>query len=161
MTVDEARQAVWNLRYDAFSEPIVGTLRDFARQIGKEKGIPVETEVVGSPTLLEGMAGRNLMLVAREAVRNAIAHGSPGRIKIRICFDPNEVQLEVSDDGRGFSPRSEDGGDGHYGIIGMRERVEQLGGSLQLRSSPGQGTMVSASLPLRRNRRHPVNDHHE
>lgn len=162
MTLDEARQAVWDLRHDAFGEPIVGTLRDFARQMGKEKGIPVEAEVVGSPAPLEGMAGRNLMLVAREAVRNALAHGNPGRIKIRICFDPNEVRLEVSDDGCGFSPRSADGGDdGHYGIIGMRERVEQLGGSLQLRSSPGQGTMVSASLPLRRNRRHPANASHE
>ncbi len=56
---------------------------------------------------MDGGAGRNLVLLAREAMRNAAAHGNPTHIGIRLSFDPREVRLEVNDDGCGFDPRRE------------------------------------------------------
>ena len=127
---------------------VAAALREFARQLSRERGIPVETEVAGEEQRLKAGAERNLVLVAREAVRNAAAHANPSRIAIRLSFAPREVRLEVSDNGCGFNPSGvENGGNGHYGIMGMRERVEQLGGSLEIESRPGAGTRVIAAVP--------------
>jgi signal transduction histidine kinase len=149
VTLDEARQAVWNLRHDSERESVVGALEDFARKLSSERGIPVETEVAGEPEPMEGGDGRNLVLLAREAMRNAAAHANPSRIAVLLSFAPREVRLEVKDDGCGFDPAAISGANGHYGIMGMRERVEQLGGSLEISSSLGQGTRVIASVPRR------------
>jgi signal transduction histidine kinase len=66
---------------------------------------------------------------------------------VKLAFEPSEVRLEVCDDGSGFAPEAARE-NGHYGIVGMRERVEQLGGMFNLRSSPGHGTTVIACLPV-------------
>jgi signal transduction histidine kinase len=65
-----------------------------------------------------------------------------------LLFEPREVRVEIADDGCGFDTSNQvtiQGG--HFGLAGMRERVEQLGGSLRVASSPGQGTTVIAVLP--------------
>ena len=149
LTLDEARQAVWDLRQGSFGGNVVGTLSEFTQQLSQEKNIPVETEIVGAPAPLDDRTDRALLLVAREAVRNAVAHGSPKRINIRLNFEPAEVRMEVVDDGCGFKPPAEvTGANGHYGLVGMRERIEQLGGAFGLISHPGQGTKIIAQLPL-------------
>lgn len=150
LTLDEARQAVWNLRQAGLESDIAGSLGELARQLSSEKGFPIEVEIAGSPPQFQEQTLRSILLVAREAVRNAANHASPRHINIRMAFDANEARLEVVDDGRGFAPTPEFAGtNGHYGIVGMRERVEELGGDFQLRSSPGQGTAVIVRLPLR------------
>jgi ligand-binding sensor domain-containing protein/signal transduction histidine kinase len=146
-TINEAREAVWDLRHESFARSMAETLRDFARQISAAEGIPVRTDVTGTPPPLDNDAGRNLLLVAREAIRNAVSHGEPREIAVKLAFEPSEVRLEVCDDGRGFAPEAARE-NGHYGIVGMRERVEQLGGMFNVRSSPGHGTTVIACLPV-------------
>lgn len=148
LTLDEARQAVWDLRHTQLEGDIVTVLRDFARQLGAEKGIPIDVEFSGEPPQLEQRTMRSLLLVAREAIRNAANHADPRHVKIRVDFEPDEARLEVADDGRGFNPSSQFGEQGHFGIVGMRERVEQLGGVFDVRSAPGRGTSVIARLPL-------------
>jgi signal transduction histidine kinase len=149
LTLDEARQAVWDLRHAQLEGELAGMLRDFVRQLSSERDVPIRVELAGSPVHLESGTVRSLFLVAREAARNAVTHSASRQITIRLCFDAAEVRLEVIDDGRGFTPP---GGDweacGHYGILGMRERMEQLGGRFLLQSSPGSGTVVVARLPL-------------
>jgi signal transduction histidine kinase len=84
-----------------------------------------------------------------------VAHGQPRRIAIRLSFQAGEIRMEVSDDGCGFrTPPQGSAANGHYGLVGMRERVEQLGGVFDLISSPGQGTRVVAHLPLPPKARH-------
>jgi signal transduction histidine kinase len=149
LTLDEAREAVWDLRRDHIEGDITGTLHDLARQLTTENGIPIEVEFVGSPPAIQQQTLRSILLVAREAIRNAAHHGLPKQIRIQMSFETQEVRLEVMDDGRGFAPAAEpEDANGHYGIVGMRERVEQLGGSFLVRSSPGQGTSVVARLPV-------------
>ena len=66
-----------------------------------------------------------------------------------MSFEADEARLEVIDDGNGFVPATELAeSNGHYGIVGMQERVQELGGDFQLRSSVGHGTAVIVTLPL-------------
>ena len=148
LTVNEAREAVWDLRHSTMERSLTDTLRDFARQVAAAEGIPVRAQIEGTPSPLEDVADRNLLLVAREAIRNAVIHAHPAEISVRLRYDPAEVSLEVSDNGTGFAPEAPRE-NGHYGIVGMKERVEQSGGIFQLCSAPGQGTRVTARLPLK------------
>lgn len=70
-------------------------------------------------------------------------------MKQRITLRPRDGELlvEVADNGKGFDPRTA-GADGHLGITGMRERVEILGGTFSVESSPDRGTVIHASLPM-------------
>jgi ligand-binding sensor domain-containing protein/signal transduction histidine kinase len=146
LTVNEAREAVWDLRHSNMEQGLAGTLQTFARQITAAEGIPVRADISGPPAPLEERAGRNLLLVAREAIRNAALHGHPAHIEVMLRYEPAGVELEVSDDGQGFNPETARE-NGHYGIVGMRERVEQSGGTFRLHSSPGKGTHVTARFP--------------
>ncbi len=155
LTVNEARDAVWDLRHSGIGgnedQPtdLVRTLESFAQQVHTSEGIPVRTDFDGPPLSLGNAADRNLLLVAREAIRNAVSHARASSIDVSLHFDNNEVCLEVLDDGRGFTPEASRG-NGHYGIIGMRERVEQSGGFFEITSAPGKGTLVMARIPFRR-----------
>jgi ligand-binding sensor domain-containing protein/signal transduction histidine kinase len=148
-TLEEAREAVWNLRHASVGQNAITTLSELAGKLGKENGMKIETEIVGPRQPLEPGVDRTLLLVAREALRNAVSHSSAGQILMRISFQPSELCLEVTDDGRGFeSPCPASGENGHFGILGMRERVEQLGGVFHLASNPGAGTVVTVRLPM-------------
>jgi signal transduction histidine kinase len=148
-TLEEARNAVWNLRHASADDSSISRLCELAQKLGREKSIPIDTEIMGDRVPLDPMTDRTLLLVGREALRNAVSHAQPSRIKVRIVFKSSEVGLEVRDDGAGFDlAGSTTRESGHFGIIGMRERIEQLGGSFQLDSSPGGGTIVIASIPL-------------
>jgi signal transduction histidine kinase len=87
-----------------------------------------------------------LYRVCQEALTNVARHARAGRVTVRLIATPERVWLIVEDDGRGFDA-SEVPEDRH-GLVGMRERAEMLGGTLQVRSSPGAGTRVEATVPL-------------
>lgn len=149
-TIEEARQAVWNLRHISEDNSSISALFELARRLGVEHTILTETETIGERVPLDLTTDRTLLLVGREALRNAVLHGQAARVTIRLIFSPPEVKLEVEDDGTGFDPASSRGDSGHFGIIGMRERVEQAGGSFGIVSAPGRGTLVGVRMPLRR-----------
>jgi signal transduction histidine kinase len=149
-TLEEARQAVWDLRHSAGNRSPIADLFDLAGKLGKEYGVLVETEIVGARIPPDLQAERALLLVGREALRNSVSHGSPARISVRIAFEPQCVKMEVRDDGEGFDAGSARlASQGHFGIMGMRERVEQAGGAFTVNSQPGKGTIVTVSIPLR------------
>lgn len=92
-----------------------------------------------------------LFRVAQEAIRNALEHGQPRQVAIRLRPRAGAVILRVSDDGRGFTlPAllSTMAQAQHYGLVGMAERVAQVQGRLRIRSRPGRGTMVTVWGPL-------------
>jgi signal transduction histidine kinase len=86
-----------------------------------------------------------LYRIVQEALTNAVRHGQARRAVIEIREGPAAVEVLVRDDGRGFDTSGRSDG---FGLLGMRERVALLGGELAIRSSPGQGTTVSARLPV-------------
>jgi ligand-binding sensor domain-containing protein/signal transduction histidine kinase len=146
-TLEEARQAVWDLRHPEAAESPIDMLFDLARKLGKEHGIRIETEMAGKGSL-DPETDRTILLVGREALRNAVVHGKPGNVSLRISFEPAEVSLMVTDNGSGFAADHEQAAENrHFGILGMRERVEKLGGAFSIVSEPGAGTRVVARIP--------------
>lgn len=150
-TIDEARQAVWNLRQGQPSGKMLqASLENLARQISAESGIPIVCEITGKPFSLTQMATHELMMMAREAVYNAVLHAHPQRVEVRVSFGPSELTLEVRDNGVGFEPAAVFAReDRHYGLVGMRERVEAVGGNFHLDSAPGKGTDLTVRIPRR------------
>ena len=88
-----------------------------------------------------------LLMIAREALFNAILHGHPGSIEVQMQYTARVFELLIRDDGRGFDSLADFSDDHHYGLQGMKERVERLGGTLAIESRPSLGTSVLATLP--------------
>jgi len=110
--------------------------------------VEITVEVKGEPVSLPGKAVANLMLIAQEAASNAVRHGKARKMVLRCHFMPEEVTVEVEDDGAGFDPENLAVESGHYGLINMRERIQRLGGSLSIISQRGHGARVTARLRI-------------
>ncbi len=151
-TLKEAQEAVWDLRHTRLEgDGIVPELSEVARQLVVGRDVNIQTEVVGFPFPLNPRIKSTLLLVAREATRNALAHANPREILIRLSFAKEKLCMEVADDGCGFDHQAElSEKKEQYGVMGMRERIEQLGGQFLLLSSPRKGTQVIATIPLNR-----------
>jgi len=146
----ELHSSVWAMRslpirQQSFPE----ALRTLVARIGE--GHAAETFVHTSGTLgnvPEFVAG-NLLLIVQEAVYNALRHGRPANVHVTVSDEPatQSIRVEVRDDGRGFAVGNAEGVEqGHFGLHGMRERAERLGGTLVIESTPGSGTTVRATV---------------
>jgi signal transduction histidine kinase len=85
--------------------------------------------------------------IAQEALTNVARHSHATRVDVSLRTEGNFLSLAVEDDGRGFEPRELSESKG-LGVVGMRERAELIGGTLAIRSSPGEGTSVRLTVPL-------------
>jgi signal transduction histidine kinase len=114
-----------------------------------ETPIQAQVEVNGTFRPLPRLVEDNLLRIGQEAMNNAVKHAQAKRISINLVFDVRRVQLSVRDDGCGFNNQASDNGQaGHFGLIGMRERAEQIGGTLSIRSKEGSGTEVVVDAPI-------------
>jgi signal transduction histidine kinase len=145
---NDLRNSVWALRVAPLEGRTLGeSLEIVAGHLttGDAPRIAVRTEG-GLPPLPEFVSG-NLLLVAQEAIRNAIHHAACERIDVAAAWNPRDrvVTLTVRDDGCGFDPEAAAGTDrGHFGLQVMRERIAGIGGSLVIDTAPGRGTTVTA-----------------
>jgi signal transduction histidine kinase len=91
-----------------------------------------------------------LFRVLQEGLSNAYRHGGASRITVRVGAVPGAERLgmRIADNGAGFDPGAVDGRE-HFGLAGMRDRMEMIGGTFRLESAPGEGTAVSVEVPLR------------
>jgi signal transduction histidine kinase len=89
-----------------------------------------------------------LLRIAQEAISNAVRHAHARAIKIRLNVQEEELGLTFADDGTGFAADLDQAALGHFGLLGMRERADEIGAELSVTSSPGQGTEVSIHLPF-------------
>lgn len=100
----------------------------------------------GECCCLKQEAERNVLLIAREAVTNAIRHGAPKEIIVTLSYQPDHLALTIRDDGCGFDSQISATAT-RFGIQGMMERAKRLGGKLDLQSVPHEGTQVAFNLP--------------
>ena len=148
-TIDESRAAVWDLRHgDGSATTIDPLLGNMTRQISHESGVPVEYQLLGKPFDLDQSTAHELLMVVREALHNAVRHGQPTKVQLNISFGENECTVQIRDNGIGFDPALVlSSSNGHYGLVGIRERVQRLGGNFVLTSRPGEGTDLSFRVP--------------
>ncbi|MEU8350998.1 sensor histidine kinase, partial [Streptomyces sp. NPDC048845] len=132
-------------------QPDVGQLDDLVEQV-RGAGLPVDYQVSGSPRPLASGVELTVYRIVQEALTNTRKHGGPNvGATVRLAYQDGELELLVEDDGRGAQRElyEEGGTDGlGHGLIGMRERVGMVGGSLDAGPRPGGGFRISAVLPL-------------
>jgi signal transduction histidine kinase len=144
----EARRAIADLRSDELECPeLAAALPEIAQRLAA--ALQTRIEVIGAPRKLNPAMERNLLRIFQEALTNAVKHAHARSVDVELKFAPHCLALRVRDDGRGFDPESlNPAGSGHYGLIGMRERAERIGGHLTLNSRPGEGTELLVEVPI-------------
>ena len=151
-SLTEARTSIWDLRsQSAGREDLVARLTKMAAEATAGSAVKVQSKISGAYRPLATKAEAELVRIAQEAVTNAVRHANPCRIAIELRFDPRQLQMTIQDDGCGFDglahPRSS-GPNGHFGLTGMRERAELIGGTLTVESAPGKGTEISVQVAI-------------
>jgi len=120
---------------------------------GLAEGSPANFEVTveGASKELHPILRDEIYRIAGEALRNAFHHAEAKRIEAQIRYGERELQLRIEDDGKGIDPEVlRAGRTGHFGLPGMRERAEIIGGKLDVWSSLGSGTRIELSVPASR-----------
>ena len=150
----EARDVVSALAPKSLSDNgLVQALVRIIDTLEQETGIPTELRVEGEPLNLPTAIEVALLRTAQGALANVRSHSGAGRVVVTLSGLEDRVLLEVVDDGQGFDPEAvaERAGaysHGGYGLPSTRARLRELGGDLVLESAPGEGTALSAHLPL-------------
>ena len=144
-SLNEARRSVRALRPQALREKTFWQALQTNIK-NRTNGIPLSTEfhLCGEPRELPFKMQENLLHIGQEALTNTLKHAHATHFEASLSFNPGEVRLELSDNGQGFRT-----GDRHagFGLAGMRERVEQMGGMLDIKSAHGEGTCVVVVSP--------------
>jgi ligand-binding sensor domain-containing protein/signal transduction histidine kinase len=143
-SIDEARQAVWNLRTER-SDDLGIEVKKLAGRIARESSVDISCQVRGTTYPLKKSAMHELLMISREALYNAALHAAPSEVSVNVIYSAQDVVIEVRDNGCGFDQTQVAGG--HYGLVGIGERVRQLGGTFQVTSVVTKGTEVSAVIP--------------
>ena len=145
--LEEARRSVLDLRASPLEgRPLSEAINALVERWEAETGIAVRYRAVNGSRPLPPSVEAALYRICQEALTNVARHAGAERATVRLVATPDRVRLVVEDDGRGFDA-SEVPEDRH-GIVGMRERAEVLGGTLEVRSGPGEGTRIEATVPL-------------
>lgn len=146
----EVRYSVWGLRRRAGETfNLVNALSISGRQLADNAEIQVEIETRGEAQALSEIFEENLLRIGQEAVTNAVKHSGAKKIKIELEFSLQKVVLQIKDDGKGFVLETCAGPDeGHFGLLGIRERAERMGGEANISSVPGAGTCIRVNIPL-------------
>ncbi len=149
----EVRHSVWGLRSRAAEKfNLVNALSVTGRQIANGAGIEVQVETSGEIHPLSDTFEENLLRIGQEAVTNAVKHSGANNVKIELQFTRQGVVLQIKDDGQGFDPDHCIGPDeGHFGLLGIRERAERMGGNANISSTPGAGACVHVEIPIHQN----------
>jgi signal transduction histidine kinase/ligand-binding sensor domain-containing protein len=145
----EARLSIWDLRTPLVAaQDFPQALREVGERAIGDRPVRLDLVVNGAPQHCPPRVKEQLLLIGQEAVNNAVRHGHPTRVDFELDCDDRCTRLRVSDDGRGFDPDDASHVVGHYGLRGMRERVEQVRGTILIESAPGRGTRVEATVPI-------------
>jgi len=148
---EETRRSIMDLRSQALeSRDLAGALSDLARQTTQGTGVIPVVRVEGPVCRLDASHEHHLLRIGLEAVTNALKHSGAHTIDILLRFGPDAIELIVQDDGRGFNIASQNLGGAHFGLQGIRERVDKLGGVLHIESGADAGMRLSVTVPAHR-----------
>jgi len=148
--VQQLRGTVWALHTIPAEGPsFTDALQNLADRLESEHAVRIDARAEGQEHGVPEAVAGNMLLVAKEAIHNAVRHGHASLVDVKVTYDPEGgIALAIRDDGVGFEPGSCPGSAaGHFGLEGMRDRLLRMGGSLDVSSTPGEGTRVRATVP--------------
>jgi PAS domain S-box-containing protein len=144
-SLNEARRSVLALRPQALEgKDLCEALEALIRKMTAGTSVRAEFSLRGAPRKLRPDWEENLLHVGQEVLTNALRHAHATHFAMRLIFDPHGIRMELRDNGRGFDPDARHDG---IGLLGMKERVEAMGGQLFIQSTNGKGTAISIALP--------------
>lgn len=158
--IHKIRQQLWDLGKDvqALSHRlhsskldylgIVAAARGFCRELSDQQKVEIDFHHMGVPNELPKEVSLCLFRVLQEALQNAVKHSGVRHFRVELLGDPGEIQLTVSDLGGGFEEQEAINRRG-LGLISMRERLQFVNGEFAIKSHVGQGTTITARVPLR------------
>jgi signal transduction histidine kinase/ligand-binding sensor domain-containing protein len=138
----EARQSIWALRSQDNAENTLPVKLRRATEHANGHGLEAAFSLYGAYRPMSPGMEREILRVGQEAIHNVKKHAGAKHLAVKLEYGPAEVALVVRDDGRGFET-SNGAKSGHYGLTGMRERADIIGGTLEVVSDVGSGTTVS------------------
>jgi signal transduction histidine kinase len=151
-SLSEARGFLWALRPDVVArEPLTQALGRVLQRWSDESSVAAHLETTGTERPLPAVCEATLLKTAQEALSNVRKHARASQVNLTLSFMEDEVILDVQDNGVGFDPSQaarQAGPEHGYGLVALRERVSQLGGSLAVESAPGEGATLVISLPV-------------
>jgi signal transduction histidine kinase len=141
----DMRALIFELRPQALAEEgLVAALRKQLAALQARHGVATHAELGTEPSGALKVK-QTLYRIAQEAMQNIARHAQASRVTVRLSETSSALALEIGDDGIGFDPHASF--PGHLGLRSMRERISEIGGVLDLTSSPGKGTQVRARAP--------------
>jgi two-component system NarL family sensor kinase len=145
--LDAARRSVLDLRAAPLEGRNLGdAVSEMAEEWAARGNLALNLSVTGGNIPLPVRVEVGVYRIVQEALTNVVRHAEARNLTLALIFTPERVQLTIEDDGRGFDPAEVP--NGHYGIIGMNERIKLLGGEMTLCSTPGDGTRLDVVIPL-------------
>lgn len=147
----EGRNRVQDLRIAEGAGDFAELIGQKASEAGFDPSFPVRIIVEGKPRRLHPLVSAELGRIASEALFNVARHAQACSVEITVRFSCNELGIEIRDDGIGLPEEvlEKHQKPGHFGLVGMRERAERIGGKLLIESWPGQGCAVVITVPAR------------
>jgi signal transduction histidine kinase len=144
----DARRSIWDLRATGTQATLPTRLTHLVEQSATEH-LKTDIGIGGTYRILPPSLENEVFRVAQEALANAVRHSGASRVALDLRYHPNELTLAVFDNGVGFQATDPTfAAKGHFGLQGMRERADQIGGTLNVESSRKSGTTVTLRIPL-------------
>jgi PAS domain S-box-containing protein len=145
-SLGEARRSVHALRPQMLEKAaFADALQAIVKNTAAGTALQTEFQIIGKPHDLSPAVEENLLHIGQEALTNALKHAHATKFNARISFDSDAVYLELHDNGDGFDVDGVNGGG--IGLIGMKERADQIGATVKVISEPGKGTKITAMSP--------------
>jgi signal transduction histidine kinase len=141
----EMRALIFELRPESIA--IEGLVAAIGRQVAATQaryGVRVTAALADEPDVSLDIK-EALYRIAQESMHNTVKHARANTITVTLAHEADEVRLEIADDGQGFDPNGEF--PGHLGLRSMQERARNIGGTLEISSSPGDGTRIVLRVP--------------
>ncbi|HTA66193.1 MAG TPA: sensor histidine kinase [Xanthomonadaceae bacterium] len=148
-SLDDARYSVLDLSLPVLDQKnLAESIPSMARQLAHGRVDDLEINFSGNAFATRPEANHHIVMIAQEAISNAIQHGHARTIAIKLAYLPDGLRLSVSDDGSGFTPNAaaQPGARG-YGMRNMRHRAKRLGAALEVSSEVGKGTQIALRVP--------------
>lgn len=147
--VEEGRRSVTTLRTSAqSSESLAAAFARIPEDLALKTAVAVRVTLLGEARQLSAVVSREVYWTGREAVLNAYWHSGATEIQAILSYGSEGLRLSVQDNGCGIgSTELAAGRQGHWGLLGMRERAKRIGATLQIRTAPGSGTEMELCVP--------------
>jgi len=121
---------------------LTAVIGDMVAECRAIAGLEAQFHLRGTPRPLNSQVELTLYRVAQEGLTNVRKHAQAGRVNVELCYDNGKVGLSIDDDGQGIGA-----GSNGYGLLGLRERVQLVGGTVDIRTGPDQGFRLEVEIP--------------